>query len=265
MKSEQLIYHTLRIVSAMCLIGHGAFGIITKEVWCNYFAVVDIDHNMAYRLMPIVGSIDILMGIGLLIYPVNAIVLWLVFWGLVTAAMRPLSGEPFAEFLERAGNFGAPLALFLLCHHGLGFKSLFKKMEPPKKIPGGTLKKVICCLRFTAFLLLSGHGLLNLTGKKALLTQYATLGFGDVHQVALIAGSVEIAAAAIILIRPLRPLIMFFLIWKMGSELFYPHWGFFEWIERGGSYGTLLALWFALKPIIPQIKNETLLLNNQLK
>ena len=30
--------------------------------------------------------------------------------------MRPLSGEPFAEFMERAGNYGAPLALLLLTY-----------------------------------------------------------------------------------------------------------------------------------------------------
>jgi hypothetical protein len=38
----------------------------------------------------------------------------------------------------------------------------------------------------------------------------------------------------------------------MGTELFYPHWEVFEWIERGGSYGTLLALFFCLptwKPV----------------
>jgi hypothetical protein len=29
----------------------------------------------------------------------------------------------------------------------------------------------------------------------------------------------------------------------MGSEIFYPQYTLFEWIERGGSYGSLLALW----------------------
>jgi hypothetical protein len=32
----------------------------------------------------------------------------------------------------------------------------------------------------------------------------------------------------------------------MGTELFYPHWEMFEWIERGGSYGCLLALLLTL-------------------
>ncbi len=232
----------------MCLIGHGAFGIITKSVWCNYLAVFGIGQDKAYQLMPLIGSADILMGLSLLIYPVRAVALWLVIWGLATASMRPLSGEPFAELLERAGNFGAPLALLILCPPERGFRTWFKKIQSPGSISGENLKRVILCLRVTGFLLLAGHGWLNLMGKKGLLVQYESLGFNDAQEASIIAGTIEIAAALVIAIRPLRLLIMLFLIWKMGTELFYPQWGIFEWIERGGSYGTLLALWFALKP-----------------
>src|ERR1700760_764574 len=105
---EQKLHYTLRLGSAMCFIGHGAFGIITKAVWCNYFAVFGIGHDQAYHLMPILGAVDILMGLIILTYPVRIIVIWLVIWGLLTAALRPLSGEPFAEMIERAGNYGAP-------------------------------------------------------------------------------------------------------------------------------------------------------------
>jgi hypothetical protein len=52
--------------------------------------------------------------IKMLLYPVRAIVIWLMAWGLITAGLRPLSYEPFAEFIERAGNHGAPLGLLLL-------------------------------------------------------------------------------------------------------------------------------------------------------
>jgi uncharacterized membrane protein HdeD (DUF308 family) len=232
----------------MCFIGHGAFGIITKTIWCNYLAVIGIDQATAYQLMPVIGAIDILMGLCLLFYPIRAVVLWLVLWGLATAAMRPLSGEPFAELLERAGNFGVPLALLLLCPPENGFRTWFRKIQPPGTISQAHLKRITFCLRMSAFFLLAGHGWLNLIGKKGLLTQYASLGFQNVQQVALIAGIIEASASIFILIRPLRPIIMLFLIWKIGTELFYPHWELFEWIERGGSYGTLLALWFALKP-----------------
>src|SRR5476651_1716073 len=111
--NDNKIYYTLRFASAMCFIGHGAFGIITKQIWCNYFAVFGIGHDMAYHLMPVLGSVDIIMGLSLLVYPTRAVLLWLVTWGIITASLRPLSGEPFAEFIERAGNFGAPLTLLL--------------------------------------------------------------------------------------------------------------------------------------------------------
>lgn len=258
MKTEQKIYYTLRIASAMCLIGHGVFGIITKAVWCNYLAVVGIGEETAYQLMPVIGAVDILMGLSLLFYPISAIALWLVIWGLATAAMRPLSGEPFAELLERAGNFGAPLALLILCPPEKGFRAWFMKMQPPGAISQEKLKRLKQSLQIAAFLLLVGHGWLNLIEKKGLLAQYASLGFGDVHMVARAAGLFEIAAAFAIVVRPVRPLIICFLIWKIGTELFYPQWGVFEWVERGGSYGTLLALLFTLKPYQAYSKNHKL-------
>ncbi|MDB5157406.1 MAG: hypothetical protein JWR50_2113 [Mucilaginibacter sp.] len=241
---EQKLHYTLRLAVAMCFIGHGAFGIITKPIWCNYFAVIGIGKTMAYQLMPVLGTIDILLGIIMLVYPLRAIALWLVIWGVVTASLRPLSGEPFAELIERAGNFGAPLALILLSG-GIGhFRELFKPINPSIKIDESTLANVTTCLRVIVFLLLAGHGWLNIIGKKGLLTQYTNLGFANPLQVAHIVGVFEIAAAFIILIRPLRSVLFIVLIWKIASELFYPHYMAFEWIERGGSYCTLLALWF---------------------
>jgi hypothetical protein len=245
---EIKIYHTLRIASAMCLIGHGAFGIITKAVWCNYLAVVGIDQIMAYQLMPVIGTVDIIMGISLLFFPIRAVLLWLVLWGFSTAAMRPLSGEPFAELLERAGNFGAPLALLFLCPKARTFKEWFQRFQAPRSVSGESIDKVIYILRIIAFLFLIGHGFLNLIGKKGLLAQYGALGFTHPLTVGYVAGTIEVAAGVLfIAVRPLRPSVLFFLFWKVGTELFYPQWAVLEWVERGGSYGTLVALWFALK------------------
>ena len=241
------MHYTLRIASAMCFIGHGVFGIITKPIWCNYFAVVGIDHDQAYRLMPIVGTIDILLGLSLLFYPLRAVAGWLVCWGLVTASLRPLSGESAGELIERAGNFGAPLALLLLSAPAThGFRSWWSKIDAHPRPDARTMNRVIWCLRIVVFLLLVGHGWLNWVEKKSLLQQYSALGFSNPVGVARMAGSFELLAALAVLVRPVRPLLLAFLVWKMATELFYPHWEVFEWIERGGSYGTLLALYLAL-------------------
>jgi uncharacterized membrane protein HdeD (DUF308 family) len=247
--NNQKIHYTLRIAAAMCFIGHGAFGIITKSIWCNYFALFGIDKVHAFQLMPVLGTFDILMGLLLLFKPVRAIAVWLVAWAIITASCRPLSGEPFAEFIERAGNYGAPLALLVLAG-GIkwNFKWLFSAVNPQDSVSEKSLAHTKLILRFTVFLLLMGHGWLNLIQKPGLINQYTAFGFSNPVNVSLLAGIFEIMAAIAVLVKPVRPLIVVFLIWKMGTELFYPHFEIFEWVERGGSYGTLIALWFCLDP-----------------
>ena len=241
------IHYTLRIASAMCFIGHGSFGIIKKAIWSNYFGVFGIGKDLSFHLMPLLGSIDILMGIIILFYPMRAIIGWLVIWGTITALLRPLSGEPFAEFIERAGNFGAPLALLILSG---GVSTRFRKMitavKPGIQIDMKTLGLVTTCLRFVVFLLLAGHGWLNAIEKKSIVDQYRMLGFVNPAKTAQFIGIFEIIAGLAVLIRPIRSFVLILFIWKVTSELFYPHYELFEWIERGGSYGCILALWFAL-------------------
>jgi hypothetical protein len=249
LKTEQKIHYILRIAIAMCFIGHGTFGIITKQIWCNYFAVFGIDTDTAYSLMPWVGVADILLGIIMLAYPMRAIALWLVMWGAVTAFLRPASGEPFAEFIERAGNFGAPLAMLILSGGIKNFRQLFEQIDPNAEVDSKTIKNVFTCLKVVGFLLLMGHGWLNLIQKKGLLGQYASIGFSNPGRVAQFVGVFEIASALVVLIKPIRSVLLIFIIWKIASELLYPHYEVFEFIERGGSYGTLIALWFALKQV----------------
>ncbi len=243
----QRMHYTLRISAAMCFLGHGAFGLITKPIWCNYFAVFGIGHDMAYQLMPLLGTVDILLGLSLLVYPLRAVAGWLVCWGLITASLRPLSGEPVWELFERAGNFGAPLALLLLSKPAAkGFRSWWSKIDPNPRPDAQTFARVILVLRIIVFLLLLGHGMLNWIEKKGLLAQYTNLKFSDPVKVAHVVGIFEMLTAFALLIKPVRPLLLALVIWKMGTELFYPHWEIFEWVERAGSYGSLLALWIAI-------------------
>lgn len=245
---QQKIHYSLRIAIAMCFIGHGAFGIITKPIWCNYFAVFGIGHDLAYRLMPLVGTFDIILGLVMLFYPIRAIAGWLLIWGIATALLRPLSGEPFTEFMERAGNFGAPLAFLTLYGGAVKYiKYWFAKVHSYSAIDAEKYKQVIYLLRAIVFFLFLGHGWLNIIGKASLLNEYTALGFINPSLTAQFIGIFEIIAAFAVLIRPIRSVVFGLLIWKMVSEFFYPHYELFEWIERGGSYGVLLALWFALR------------------
>jgi hypothetical protein len=239
---HQNIYHILRIAAAMCFIGHGAFGIITKPIWCNYMALFGIGPELAYQLMPVVGTIDILLGFSLLVYPSRAVALWLVFWGILTASMRPLAGEPFAEMIERAGNYGAPLAMLLILGKETSLGAWFKKLDAEAINKAAVSNLAIWCLKVSSFLLLSGHGWLNLIHKPGLLAQYDDLGFTDPAATATIIGCLEIMGAFSVLIKPLGSVLLLLFVWKIVSEMFYPHFGIWEWVERGGSYACLLGL-----------------------
>jgi uncharacterized membrane protein YphA (DoxX/SURF4 family) len=242
---EQKIYYVLRVAVAMCFIGHGAFGVITKPIWVNYFNVFGIGHDTAYTLMPYLGLFDIALGILMLIYPIRIIPVWLVIWGAITALLRPLSGEPFAESIERAGNYGAPLAMLLLIGKTTA-RSLFFPIYPDAETNPENLKRATLCLRIVVFMLIAGHGWLNFIGKPGLVNQYTSLGFTNPATTAQAFGIFEMIAGLLVLIRPLGPLLFVLLVWKVFSEIWYPAYPAFEWIERGGSYASILALWMAV-------------------
>lgn len=242
------LHYIFRIACAMCFIGHGAFGIITKQVWCNYFGVFGIGEALAYQLMPLVGIVDIALGVILIVYPIRAAAAWLVFWGLFTASLRPLSGEPFAEFLERAGNWGTPLVLLMLSGPiGRGIRPWFTKIEPGAPVSENRMRSAENWLKIVACTLLVGHGWLNLIGKQGLINQYTSLGIHAPVLAAYIVGCIEVAGGLSLLIRPVRQVVLILFVWKMASELFYPAWEFFEWVERGGSYATLFGLFIVLR------------------
>jgi len=132
-------------------------------------------------------------------------------------------------------------------------KDLFGSVDPDIKADAAIWAGVALCLRIIAFLLLVGHGWLNVIGKKGLLDEYSRMGLTNTTLTSQIIGIYEIVAGFLILVKPLKLFIFILLVWKIVSECFYPHWEVFEWIERGGSYCTILALYFFTDKI--QIKN----------
>jgi hypothetical protein len=51
------------------------------------------------------------LGLTVLVWPARGVLLFVFVWKLASEAFRPLAGEPVWEFVERAGSYGAPLAL----------------------------------------------------------------------------------------------------------------------------------------------------------
>ena len=70
---EHKLHWLLRLGVVGCFIGHGAYGLLTKEAWVPYFGVVDIDHAWAYRLMPWIGVMDIGLGLTMAVVPLRVV------------------------------------------------------------------------------------------------------------------------------------------------------------------------------------------------
>ncbi len=241
--SPRTLEWILRLATAGCFIGHGAFGIITKAGWLPYFAVAAIPEPTAWTLMPWVGTMDITMGLLALVLPLRLNVWWCVAWALWTAALRPLSGEGIWEFCERAGNYGAPLALLALAGwRGSAFRRL--TVAPTALDDPTTRRHLAHVLRLGTALLLLGHAGCHLFDAKPVFLQLTQVLFpaaGATTQLAL--GGFELALAIAVLLTPSARLLAFVLLWKLATESLWPFAGhaFWEIIERSGSYGLPLA------------------------
>lgn len=245
---EKLLW-VFRVAVAAEFIGHGAFGIITKAAWVPYFGVAGISEPLAYKLMPLIGTVDVTLGILTLFCPLRVVLLYMSVWGLWTASLRPLSGDSVWETIERAGNYGVPFAFLLLSGWSNSLKDWFSRIELRSLRPVA-VTKVALVLRLATGLLLFGHGaLIVLAHKQTLAGQLAVMGAGSAYlQPGLLAqgaGWLEILLAALVLVRPLPQLLLFAALWKVAVEVIYPLSGapVWEFIERGGSYAAPLALY----------------------
>jgi hypothetical protein len=230
----------LRLGAAACFIGHGAFGILQKEGWVAYFAIFGIDRDLARVLMPIVGSVDIAAGIAVLISPRPIVLLYMAIWGIWTALLRPLAGESFFETLERAGNYGVPLALLVLFASARNASQLVAPVMPRERVDRDTMGRVL--LWSTATLLFAHGALQTITRKPLFSTLYGAIDLAG--SVAPIIGSLEMAAALLVLVAPVPALLIAIAVWKLATEALFPMAGMptWEFIERGGSYAAPIAL-----------------------
>lgn len=105
----------LRIAVCGEFIGHGVFAIQGKMEWVGWIdKLLGVGTASATQLLALVGLFDIIIALVILLRPMRAALLWAVFWAFWTALLRPIMGLPIWDFVERAANWGAPLALLMM-------------------------------------------------------------------------------------------------------------------------------------------------------
>lgn len=274
------LHWTLRVTAALCFIGHGTWGLITKAGWLPFFASQGIEPGVAWGLQPLIGAFDILMAVILLWKPNRTVLIWMFLWALWTAILRPLAGNlekvlidgewvvrlatdsmhvakmQTWEFWERAGNWFPPFLLLLM---GGGFavtrKDLFSSYNEPE-IKDSMIDTLFFLLKTCLALLLIGHaGFGFAVEKKMLIDHWQSIGVNaDVAFITKV-GYAEFALGLLVFIAPLRLFILIALGWKLFTEFLYVPAdtvagmglvNIFEWIERWGDYGVPLCMLYIL-------------------
>tara|TARA_Y100000310_G_C20638192_1_gene792391 strand:- start:1 stop:411 length:411 start_codon:yes stop_codon:yes gene_type:complete len=95
-------------------LGHGVFALQVKQGWLPYFTAVGMSEALGAQLLPLIGIMDIVVALIALFYPIRIVMAWAAVWGLWTALLRPIAGEPIWDFVERWANWAAPLALLAI-------------------------------------------------------------------------------------------------------------------------------------------------------
>ncbi|MFF5973904.1 hypothetical protein ACFY7C_20475 [Streptomyces sp. NPDC012769] len=242
---ESRIHWLLRVAIAAEFIGHGAFGIMGKEAWLGYYAVMGIPPSAAWVMMPITGSVDIALGLLVLLRPTRAPLAYMAFWGLFTALLRPLSGESWWEVFERSYNFGVPLALLLFHGVATSRSEWLARIRGLPRLTRRRAKRFTWGFRLIIASFLIGHGGYGAFVEKRNLTeQYESIGLTSVTQAV---GWFEIGLGALVLVTmPGIGLLLFVCVWKIATEMLYVTSGAygapFEVIERASCYAAPLAL-----------------------
>ena len=277
---QKQLHWVLRISVALCFIGHGTWGIITKAGWLPFFASQGIPLDLAWNLQPLIGAFDILMAFLILWKPRRIILFWMFLWALWTAALRPLSGnlEKFQvdgewfvrlatdsmnvakmqtwEFWERAGNWGPPLMLLLMGGtFAMKAKDWFSEYTEPR-LKESMVDSLFFLLRVTLALLLIGHaGFGFAVEKQMLINHWQSIGIDANVDFIRMIGWGELGLGVFVFIFPIRSIVWLCLVWKLFTEFLYVPadtvagmgWvNIFETIERFGDYGVPLAMLYII-------------------
>jgi hypothetical protein len=257
-RPEWVLHWLFRLALCAEFVGHGAFGVMTKQAWVPYFTLFGVPEAWAWRLMPVVGSVDITLGLLTLVAPTRAALLYMGSWGLFTASLRPLAGEGGWEMLERSYNFGVPFLMLWMHGRGTTARSWFSVLTEVPRLTVAWAQTAQWALRGIMAGMLIGHGAFGLImGKANLLRFYEAAGLGGFgvpfSGVSMVIGGFEMLLGVLCVQATWPPFFAFVWAWKLGTEFLHvpahAYGAWWEVLERGGSYAAPL-LWVGCQQVL---------------
>ena len=111
----------LTVTIFLLLVGHGGLALGAKAMLVEHWHSIGLatldESGKAFTRM--IGAAEIAAAFVLLAWPTRALCLGIVAWKLFTELLFITSGDPVWEVVERAGSYGAPLALFVVLSYGV--------------------------------------------------------------------------------------------------------------------------------------------------
>lgn len=171
-----------------------------------------------------------------------------------------LASQSWFELVERSANYGMPLALLVLSGWGgRSLRSWFERVGPPEQIGRDLALKLAWITKVSIALLLVGHGGLGIWAAKLewfdFLRWFGVTESSQAVDLMIWVGVFEVVLGLAVLYRPLRSLLLFVLVWKLGTEFLRPLVGQpnYQFVERAGDYVLPLALYWLAGAMPPGI------------
>lgn len=124
-RSKKIAEWILRIGIFGSFLAHGIFALGVEQSWIPFLTTVGFSEDTAITLLPIIGSLDIIVAFLSLLWPVRIVLIWAALWAFAAALIIPISGDSIWEFLEHWAYWASPLALLVLQGFPKKLKDIF--------------------------------------------------------------------------------------------------------------------------------------------
>jgi hypothetical protein len=115
--SARTMHKVLLVTTCLLLLGHGALGAINnKPVLTAHYASIGLQDIVVdgLTLTRMIGGLEIVLAAAVLVAPFPNLMLGICAWKMATEVLFMTSGSLPFEWIERAGSYMAPLALYYL-------------------------------------------------------------------------------------------------------------------------------------------------------
>ena len=104
----------LRVGVFSTFFSHGILSLQSHPQWLPYLTLLGFSEETAILLMPLIGTVDIILGFIVLFKPNKYLVFWMFLWSLSVTILGSVIDGSILWLGVRSANWIAPLALLYL-------------------------------------------------------------------------------------------------------------------------------------------------------